>query len=66
MSINSSPLFELLTIVEAAQLMKVSVTSVRRLQRARRLPFTKVGGSVRFFKEDILYYLTERRLDSIE
>jgi excisionase family DNA binding protein len=57
---------ELLTIAEVAELLKVSVPSVRRLQQGRHLPFVKVGGSVRFSKPDILAYLEKRRVESID
>ena len=40
---------------------KISVSSVRRLQSARALPFVKVGGSVRFTKGDIASYLARNR-----
>jgi excisionase family DNA binding protein len=57
---------ELLTIAEVAELLKVSVSGVRRLQQARQLTFVKVGGSVRFSKRDILLYLEKRRVESVE
>jgi excisionase family DNA binding protein len=66
MSANSDPAIQLLTIAEVAELLKVSVSGVRRLQQARRLPFIKVGGSVRFLKSDIASYLEKRRVDSID
>jgi len=55
---------DLLTIAEVAELLKISPSGVRRLQQARQLPFIKVGGSVRFFKRDILVYLGKQRLES--
>jgi excisionase family DNA binding protein len=66
MSANSGPSIELLTIAEVAELLKVSVSGVRRLQQARQLPFIKVGGSVRFSKSDIISYLEKRRVESID
>jgi excisionase family DNA binding protein len=66
MSVDSTPAIALLTIAEVADLMNVSVTTVRRLQHARRLPFIKVGGSVRFSKPDIVAYLHKHRVDSID
>jgi excisionase family DNA binding protein len=66
MSANSGPSIELLTIAEVAELLKISVSGVRRLQQARRLPFIKVGGSVRFSKNDIVLYLEKRRVESID
>ena len=58
---TDSFLVELLTIAELAKMLKISVMSVRRLQGAR-IPFLKVGGSVRFLKRDILAYLENQRV----
>jgi excisionase family DNA binding protein len=65
MSADSAPEIELLTTAEVAELLKVSVSGVRRLQQARQLPFINVGGSVRFSRRDILSYLERRRVESI-
>ena len=57
---------ELLTITDVAKLLKISQTSVRRLQQGRHLPFTKVGGSIRFAKDDILDYLKKGRVEALK
>jgi excisionase family DNA binding protein len=57
---------ELLTIKEVAALLRVSVTLVRRLQQGRHIAFIKVGGSIRFHKQDILEYLQQRTVGKIE
>jgi excisionase family DNA binding protein len=56
---------ELLTIPEVAEMVKISVTGVRRLQQGRHIPFIKVGGSVRFAKADVLSYLAKNRIEAI-
>ena len=56
---------ELLTIDEVAGFLKISASTVRRLQQERHIPFTKVGGSVRFLKSDIVSYLERQRVESI-
>ena len=56
---------DLLTIPEVAELFRVSVSEIRRLQYARKLPFIKVGGSVRFARSDLMAYLAKRRMESI-
>ena len=66
MSTDCDPAIELVTIAEVAELLKISVPSVRRLQQGRRIPFHKVGGSVRFAKEDIASFLTKNRVESID
>lgn len=65
MPIDLTPEGELLTTAEVAKLLKISVSSVRRLQSARALPFVKVGGSVRFTKGDIASYLARNRVRPI-
>ena len=62
---DSNRAIELLTIPEVAELFRVSVSEIRRLQYARKLPFIKVGGSVRFAKSDLMAYLAKRRVESI-
>lgn len=60
---GSYPAIELLTIPEVAEVLKISPTGVRRLQQKRAIPFTKVGGVVRFFKSDIVAYLIAQRVE---
>ncbi|MEJ1967792.1 MAG: helix-turn-helix domain-containing protein [Rhizomicrobium sp.] len=59
-------LADLLTVAEAAKLLGVSASGMRRLQQERRIPFFKVGalrcGSP---KSDLAAYLARRRVDSI-
>ena len=66
MSIDAAPAPELLTIPELAELLKVSVSTVRLIQQQRQIPFIKVGGSVRFIRSDVLSYLEKRRVRSID
>lgn len=57
---------ELLTTSEVAELLRISASSVRRLQQRRRIPFLKVGGSVRFAKHDIISYLAWQRTETVD
>jgi len=65
MSVDSYPTLELLTLNEVAELFKISVPSVRRLQQQRCIPFIKIGGSVRFAKSDLVSYVERERVESI-
>lgn len=65
MSVDFTPTLELLTLNEVAKLFKISVSGVRRLQQQRRIPFIKIGGSVRFAKSDIVSYVERGRVESI-
>lgn len=62
---ESSPAIELYTIPEVAEILKISKAGVRRLQQGRHIPFHKVGGSIRFAKEDLVSYLAENRVETI-
>jgi excisionase family DNA binding protein len=55
----------LVTTGEAAKLLGVSVSAMRRLQQARAIPFFKVGRCVRFDRSDLAAYLAERRVAPI-
>ncbi|OGG50398.1 hypothetical protein A2704_05680 [Candidatus Kaiserbacteria bacterium RIFCSPHIGHO2_01_FULL_54_36b] len=66
MSADSYRTDELLTIPDVAEYLKVSETTVRRLQEKRSIPFIKVGGGVRFFTRDISSYLEKQRVESID
>jgi excisionase family DNA binding protein len=65
MSIDADPIEGLLTIPDVAALLKVSSVTVRRLQQQRKLPFIKVGGSIRFERNDITSYVAARRVRAI-
>jgi excisionase family DNA binding protein len=65
MPTDSTPDIDLLTIVEAAKVLKLSVSGVRRLQQRRRIPFFKLGGSIRFSRHDLLSFLQSHRVETI-
>jgi excisionase family DNA binding protein len=56
----------LLTILEVAEFLRVSVPTVRRLMEQRQIPFFKVGGSIRFTRGDIDSYLQKRQVQPID
>jgi excisionase family DNA binding protein len=62
---TASDSVELLTIAEAAKLLRVSVSSVQRLQQRRLLPFIKVGGRVRFAMSDLSSFVADNRVEAI-
>ena len=56
---------ELLTVDQAAKVLSISVSSMRRLQQERWMPFYKIGRSVRFSRKDIAAYVANRRVEAI-
>ena len=65
MSIDADPVEGLLTLSDVAGILKISVPTVRRLQQQRKIPFVKVGGSIRFARSDVALYLAARRVRAI-
>jgi excisionase family DNA binding protein len=62
---ETRPPIELLTTSEAGEFLRISPSSMRRLQQARRIPFFKVGGGIRFAKSDLISYLAQQRVGSL-
>jgi excisionase family DNA binding protein len=65
MPIDSKPAIDLLTIAEAAELLKISVSGMRRLQHRRQIPFIKLGGSIRFTRQDLTSFLQRNRVEAV-
>jgi excisionase family DNA binding protein len=61
MDTNEEGKIELLTVREVAKVLLVSESHIRDLQHARQLPYIKVGGAIRFEKQDILDYIKRRK-----
>ena len=61
-SISTNKLF---TIPEVAEMLKVSVMTMRRLQKRRLIPFYKISGGIRFTMEDVKSYLQSSRVEVI-
>jgi len=66
MSTDFDPTIELLTIAQVAEIFKISVPSVRRLQQRRLIPFFKIGDSVRFSRVDVFSFLKKQRIETIK
>ena len=56
---------ELLKIAEAAEILRISVPTLQRLKQARKIPFIKVGGGIRFSKDDLVSYVEKQRVVAI-
>mgnify|MGYP000359592101 CR=1 FL=1 len=63
---GGSNLIELFTLAQTAEILKISESSVRRLQKKRKISFYKVGGSLRFAKNDLMSYLKKQRVEPID
>ena len=56
---------KLLTPDQLADFLNISKTTVYRLIDSRKIPFYKIGGSIRFDKKDIMNYLQESKINPI-
>jgi excisionase family DNA binding protein len=50
---------------ELITILNISLRTLYRLVNARRLPFFKVGNSLRFLREDIIAFLKSNRTDQL-
>jgi len=51
----------LMTVADVAEMLKVSVRTVHALRRRDGLPGCKIGGSLRFRREDVLAWIEDCR-----
>jgi excisionase family DNA binding protein len=65
MSSDSPTPERLFTVPEAAHFLSVSVPTVRRLMQSRQIAFRKVGGSIRFSRNDIDVFVEKSRVESV-
>jgi excisionase family DNA binding protein len=65
MTTDLNTLPNLLTPDDLAQFLSISKTGVYRLVDKRRIPFFRIGGSLRFEKKDVLSYLQGNRVESV-
>lgn len=56
---------QLLSLAAAAEQLGVSLSTARRLQQERRIPFFKIGRCVRIARSDLTAYLAMRRVDPV-
>jgi excisionase family DNA binding protein len=64
---DGSSASELLTVHEAAQFLRVSISWIYEHVRPRagdRLPVLKIGKYLRFDRRDLLAYIDSKRMDS--
>lgn len=56
----------LLTAAEVAELLRVSKNTVYRLARSNRLPWVRIGESVRFRPDDVEGFVERNRQDGAQ
>ncbi len=62
---NGSTLNKLISTEDLTGILNISKSSVYRLVDSRKIPFYKIGGSLRFKEDDILVYLESSKFDPI-
>lgn len=56
----------MLTVADVRSRLNVSISTVRRLIRDRKLPAYRVGGSLRFKSEEVAAYIDAQRIGSAD
>jgi excisionase family DNA binding protein len=57
---------KLLTVFDAAALLRLTPKGVYALVEGRRIPFIRVSNRVRFIRKDVLNWLWENRVPALE
>lgn len=53
---------EILTKKEAAELLRISIATIDRLMRDRKIPFSKINGKVLFLRKDLMDLLERKKI----
>jgi len=61
---DSKEKIELLTTTELSEFLRISMPSVYRLVERKTIPFYKIGGVIRFAKDEVADYLKQNRIES--
>jgi excisionase family DNA binding protein len=61
---NSNQLPEMLSTDDLAKIFRISKVSTYRLVEQRRIPFYKIGGSLRFAKDDVMKFLNDNKFEA--
>jgi excisionase family DNA binding protein len=62
--VEATPATEILTVHEAAELLKVRPSWLYEAARGRRIPFVKLGKHLRFIRSDLDAWLRDQRVDA--
>ncbi len=57
--------YDFMTVDELAAFMKVSKTTVYRIVESHIMPVYRLGGSLRFRKQDIIAYIESQKTDAM-
>jgi excisionase family DNA binding protein len=57
---------QFLTPKELKDILGISLPTVYRLIDSRKIPYYKIGNSLRFFRDDIIKYLESNRIDQFK
>ena len=53
---------EILTKKEAAEFLRISIPTINRLMRNRKIPFSKINGKVLFQRKDLIDLLESKKI----
>ncbi len=64
MNVEPNTIPQLYTANQIAKLFSISLVTLYRLVESRKIPFFRIGSSIRFTEEDVLSYLKDNRIGS--
>lgn len=53
---------DILTKKEAARYLKISIATINRLMKEKKIPYSKVNGRVLFLKRDLLQWVESKKV----
>ena len=53
---------EILTKKEAAEFLRISIATINRLMKKRKIPFSKINGKVLFQRKDLIDCLERKKV----
>jgi len=53
---------EVMNKKEAAEFLRISIATLKRLMKEKKIPFSKTNGRVLFLKEDLIKWVENKRV----
>ena len=53
---------EIMNKKEAAEFLRISLSTIKKLMKEKKIPFSKINGRVLFLKKDLLKWVESKRI----
>lgn len=65
MTTDFNAIYKFYSIKELSEIFNISKVTIYRLVESRKIPFYKIKGCIRFAHNDVIQYLEQNRLESV-